>query len=154
MSLEDLFRKKGMIMDVGKAMAQLKQTADQFGLPFGDRRMTYNSRLAQELGLWAQAEGRGHEFHSHAFKVYFVEGRNLARREVLLDMAEKVGLDRSQAGTVLDKRLFKSAVDRDWEEAGAREIMAVPTFYMGPDRLVGAQPYEALEIMVKKHLPE
>jgi len=153
MGLADLFRQKGLIMDVGKALAQLKETADSFGLPFGDRRMTYNSRLAQELGLWAEAEGKGHEFHSHAFRVYFVAGRNLARREVLLDMAGHVGLDRTQAGKVLDQRLFKAAVDRDWEEARAREIMAVPTFYMGPDRLVGAQPYKALEIMVKKHLP-
>ena len=153
MSLEDLFREDGVIMDVDKAMAQLKETADRFGLPFGDRRMTYNSRLAQELGLWAEAEGKGHAFHSHAFRVYFVAGRNLAQRQVLLDMAGHVGLDRIEAGKVLDNRRFKAAVDRDWDEARAREVVAVPTFYMGQDRLVGAPSYEALEAMVKKHLP-
>jgi predicted DsbA family dithiol-disulfide isomerase len=153
MTLEDLFRKKGMIMDVDKAMAQLKETAQGFGLPFGVRRMTYNSRLAQELGLWAESKGKGHEFHNQAFRAYFVAGQNLARQEVLVDMAAHAGLDRAQAGEILDKRLFKAAVDRDWEAAGARGIMAVPTFYMGLDRLVGAQPYEAMEAMVKKHLP-
>ena len=154
MTLEDLFRKKGLIMDVNKAVDQLKATAEQFGLPFGDRRMTYNSRLAQELGLWAESRGKGHEFHTHAFRVYFVEGRNLARQEVLLDMAGHVGLDREAAREVLETRAFRDAVDRDWELSRAREIMAVPTFYMGLDRLVGAQPYQALENMVKKNLPD
>ena len=152
--MEALFRQKGLLMDVDKAMAQLKATADRFGLPFGDRRMTYNSRLAQELGLWAETQGKGHEFHDHAFRVYFVEGRNLARREVLLDMAAHVGLDTDAAEKVLDERRFSDAVDKDWELSRAREVMAVPTFYMGLDRLVGAQPFQALEAMVKKYLPQ
>lgn len=142
-----------MLVDAGKVVAQLKETAARFGVPFGDRSMTYNSRLAQELGLWAESLGKGHEFHDHAFRVYFVEGRNLARREVLLDMAGHVGLDRAEAEKVLDERRFREAVDRDWELSRGKGVTAVPTFFMGLDRLVGAQSYETLEIMVKKYLP-
>lgn len=139
-------------MDVGKMMAKLKATAAGFGLPMGDRPMTYNSRLAQELGLWAESKGRGHQFHDHAFRVYFVEGRNLAKKEVLLDMAAAVGLDRDEAETVIDQRSFRDAVDRDWELSMAKGVTAVPTFFMGLDRLVGAQSHEVLERMVKKYL--
>ena len=46
----------GVSVDVNKIVGQLKTTAAKFGLEFGNREMTYNSRLAQEVGLWAQTK--------------------------------------------------------------------------------------------------
>lgn len=54
--------------------ADLKATAAKLGLPFGDRTATCNSRRAQELGKWAEAENRGEPFHRLAFEAYFVKG--------------------------------------------------------------------------------
>ena len=113
--------------------------------------MTYNSRLAQELGLWAETWGRGHEFHDAAFRAYFVDGENLARRDVLLKLATAAGLDTKEAGRVLDQRTFEDAVDKDWALSRAKGVTAVPTFFMGLDRLVGAQPHAVLEGMVSKY---
>jgi len=140
-----------MYMDIDKVMEKLRAMANRFGLPMGDRKMTYNSRLAQELGLWAESRGKGYAFHENAFRVYFVDGKNLTEKAVLLDMARAVGLDPEEAESVLDQRLFKSAVDQDWELSMAKGVTAVPTFFMGQDRLVGAQSYEILENLVKKH---
>jgi predicted DsbA family dithiol-disulfide isomerase len=151
LSLEDLFRKKGMLVDVKAVVAQLQATAAKFGLPMGDRKMTYNSRLAQELGLWAETRGKGHEFHNEAFRSYFVRGENLVERNVLLSLVSAVGLDVSDAETVLDQRSFSDAVDADWEMSRAKGVTAVPTFFMGLDRLVGAQSHEVLEKMVVKY---
>ena len=148
LSLEDLFRKKGMQVDVADVVAQLQATAARFGLPMGDRKQTFNSRLAQELGLLAESLGKGHEFHIEAFAAYFVRGDNLAKRPVLLSMAEAVGLDKAEAAEVLDQRSFSEAVDADWELSQAKGVTAVPTFFMGLDRLVGAQSHEILERMV------
>ncbi len=74
-------------MNIDQVMAGLKQKATELGLPFGDRKRTYNSRLAQELGLWAESKDRGDAFHMAAFKAYFVDGKNLAQKEVLVDLA-------------------------------------------------------------------
>jgi predicted DsbA family dithiol-disulfide isomerase len=49
LGLDELFKKKGIPVDVDKMMAQLKTTAAKLGLELGDRKKTYNSRLAQEL---------------------------------------------------------------------------------------------------------
>ncbi len=136
---------------MNKIVAQLQATAAKFDLPMGDRKMTYNSRLAQEVGLWAEEKGKGHAFHMAAFKAYFVAGENLAKREVLLGLIRSVGLDPEEGGAVLDERRYKNAVDADWELARTNAIMAVPTFIMGLDRLVGAQPHAALEKMVEKY---
>ena len=113
--------------------------------------MTYNSRLAQEVGLWAETKGKGHEFHIAAFKAYFVDGYNLAEKEVLLGMVRSLGLDPDEGEKVIDKRTFKDAVDADWELSRAKGVTAVPTFFMGQDRLVGAQPHEILEKMIVKY---
>ena len=152
MSLDELFKLKGMPVQVDKMMAQLKSTAAGFGLEMGDREMTYNSRLAQEVGLWAETKGRGHQFHMDAFRTYFVHGENLAKKEVLLGMIKRSGLDPEEGETVIDKRLFSKAVDEDWELSRKSGITAVPTFRMGLDRIVGAQPYEALKKLVEKYM--
>lgn len=100
-------------VDISKMMRQLKETATRLGLPFGDREKTYNSRLAQELGLWAESTGRGDEFHTAAFKAYFVEGKNIAKIPVLLDLATSVNLPIEEATHVLKAGTFKAAVDSD-----------------------------------------
>lgn len=148
-TLEELFA--GRFIDVDAMMDRLKKTAADLGLPFGDRKKTFNSRLAQELGLWAEAEGKGDLFHLLAFEAYFVHGRNLAARDVLLDLAAQAGLSQEEAGAVLDQRRFREAVDRDWDRSRERRISGVPAFLMGSEILVGAQPYKVLAAMAERN---
>jgi predicted DsbA family dithiol-disulfide isomerase len=134
-----------MPVDIDLMMQNLRKTAAEFGLPLGNRKKTYNSRLAQELGKWAESKNAGDAFHAEAFKVYFVDGKNIDRLPVLLDLAESAGLNREEAESVILNRTFKKAVDEDWALSGENDIKAVPTFIMMNDRLVGAQSYSALE---------
>jgi predicted DsbA family dithiol-disulfide isomerase len=84
------------------------------------------------------------------FRAYFVEARDISRPEVLLEIAEAVGLPRAAAADVLAKRTFKEAVDRDWALSRHYGITGVPTFVAGHRGVVGAQPYEVLEQLVKQ----
>ena len=119
------------------------------GLPFGERKKTYNSRLAQELGLWAESENKGDAFHTAAFNAYFADGKNIAKIPVLVDLVASVELPREEAEAVLVTRSFKAAVDADWSLAREKAITAVPTFVMNQEKLVGAQPYETLERLME-----
>jgi predicted DsbA family dithiol-disulfide isomerase len=147
-SLEDLFR--GRNVDRKAMNAQMKARMDAEDLPYGERTMTYNSRLAQELGKWADTQPGGEAFHDAMFRAYFVEARDISRPEVLLEIAERVGLPRADASDVLEKRTFKDAVDRDWALSRRYGITGVPTFVAGDRGVVGAQPYEVLEQLVKE----
>jgi len=149
-TLEELFQKKGLQVDVGEMMAHLKHTAAKLGLELGDRNMTYNSRLAQEIGLWAETEKRSHQFHMEAFKAYFAQGLNIADKEVLSALIKRSGMDPDEGMKIIETRAFSDAVDSDWALSKAKNVTAVPTFFMGTDRLVGAQPYEALENLVQR----
>ena len=146
-TLEELF--KGRNFDIDAMMKKLKSVADSLGLPLGNRKRTYNSRLAQELGKWAEQEGRGEAFHMAMFRAYFVDGKNLANIGLLVEIAEGLSLDGQAARRVLEARTHKDAVDRDWQQAYARGITAVPTFMSNGMRLVGAQSYEAIEKLVR-----
>lgn len=126
-------------------MRHLRQKAAELGLPFGDRKKTYNSRLAQELGAWAESKNRGDVFHTAVFRAYFVQGKNIAKVQTLQDLAASVGLSRDEAAAVLSTRTFKAAVDADWALSKKKGITAVPTFVLNQDRLVGAQSYEVLD---------
>ena len=113
--------------------------------------MTYNSRLAQELGFWAEEQGCGHQFHIAAFKAYFAEGRNIAHTDVLVDLANQCGLSSSSAKEVLVRRQYRKQVDRDWELSRRMQITAAPTFVLGETRLVGAQSYRTLQDLMEQN---
>ena len=133
---------------------QMKARMTAEGLPYGERTMTYNSRLAQELGKWADTQPGGEAFHDALFRAYFVEARDISQPAVLLDIAEKVGLSVDAACEVLDKRTFRDAVDADWKLSRQYGITGVPTFVVGRHGVVGAQPYEVLEQLVRKALSQ
>lgn len=139
-------------MNIPEMMVKLKKVAASENLAFGERTMTYNSRLAQELGKWAEVEGRGDAFHQAMFKAYFAEGKNIADEEVLLDVAASVSLDKVEAKRIFRDRVFKDAVDVDWRRAFELGITAAPTFLMDIRRLVGAQSYEVLERFISNRV--
>ena len=147
-SLADLFA--GRQVDRKAMHAQMKARMDAEGLPYGERTMTYNSRLAQELGKWADTQPGGEALHDALFRAYFVEARDISQAAVLLDIVERLGLSVEGAREVLEKRTFEAAVDADWALSRQYGITGVPTFVVGRYGVVGAQPYEALEALVQK----
>jgi predicted DsbA family dithiol-disulfide isomerase len=145
-TLEQLF--VGQAVDLEQVMVRLKQAAQEAGVPFKDRTMTYNSRLAQELAKWAEREDRGDEFHRAVFRAYFVQGTNIGKVPELLDLVRSLGLPKAEAERVLRERTFKDAVDLDWARSRELGIRAVPTFVLGRQSLVGAQPYKKLTALM------
>lgn len=151
MTLAELF--SGRSMDINKVMTRLRRVADEVGVPFGEQEKTYNSRLAQELGLWAAIRGKEDEFHEAAFKAFFADGENIGKVPVLLELAESVDLPREEAQGILETRAFREAVDSDWEEAREKEISVIPTFVIRQKKLAGFQPYESLKrFMADNHV--
>ena len=147
-ALADLFA--GRNVDAQAMQAQMKARMAAEGLPYGERAMTYNSRLAQELGKWADTQPGGEAIHDALFRAYFVEARDISQPAVLVDIARHVGLSADGAREVLEKRTFKDAVEADWKLSRRYGVTGVPTFVVGRYGAVGAQPYEALEQLVRK----
>ncbi|RMG87206.1 MAG: DsbA family oxidoreductase [Candidatus Dadabacteria bacterium] len=137
MSLDALF---GGRVDVGAMMARVRSVAEALGLPLGDRTHTFNTRRVQELGLWAEEQGRGDAFRAEAFRAYFAAGRNLADPAVLRDIAGAAGLDPGAADEVVRSGRYAGAREAAWAEARTRAVRAVPTHFLGRAVAEGFHP--------------
>ena len=151
-SMAEFYATRGI--DPEASYQRMKRLMDAESLPYGRRTHTYNSRLAQELGKWADTQPGGASgpgaIHDRLYKAYFVDAKNLADVDLLVDIAASVGLPADEARAVLDERRFKEAVDADWAKSHRYGVTGVPTFVAGRYGIVGAQPYEALEELVQR----
>jgi len=148
-SLEKLFA--GRSFDIAASQARLAKLMAEEGLPYtSGRSMTYNSRSAQELAKWAETKPGGDAIHNALYKAYFVDGLNIALTENLLQVVRQLGLPEDEAQEALSTGRFREAVDQDWRRCQELGVTAVPTFVVGDRGLVGAQPYEELERLVRQ----
>jgi predicted DsbA family dithiol-disulfide isomerase len=140
----------GRNIDPEASYRRMKGLMDAEGLPYGRRTHTYNSRLAQELGKWADTQPGGEAIHDALYRAYFVDARNIGEPDILVEIAKAVDLPGDMARTVLSERRYKEAVDADWAKSHAYGVTGVPTFVAARYGVVGAQPYEVLEALLVK----
>lgn len=119
------------------------------GFAFGERPRVWNTFDAHRLLHWAGVEGAPGKQRAlkHALlKAYHGEGRNPAATDVLLDLAEEVGLDLERAREVLNTGEFAEDVrsaEAHWQAAG---IHSVPAVIINQRHLIsGGQPPEVFE---------
>ncbi len=140
MEISKLFA--GREADIKAMQDRLLKIAAVEGLELSSHSHTYNTRMAQELGLWAESVGHGESFHKAVYLAYFKEGRNIGLIDELLLIAESVGLPAAEAKAVLSERSFSSAVDADWKLAGEMGITSVPSYICDGRLLAGFGSYE------------
>ena len=152
MSLKELFA--GRNIDVEAMYTRMKSLMNAEGLEYGRRTHTYNSRLAQELGKWAdehtKKENNYNAIHGALYKAYFVNSLNIGSKDILREIAASIDLPKKEVEAVLFDRTHKNAVDADWAKSKEYGVTGVPTFIAGSYKLVGAQPYEMLQQMIDK----
>lgn len=124
------------------------------GFAFGTRERVWNTFDAHRLLAWAAAEGPPgcqRALKHELLRAYHGEGRNPGARDVLLELAGRVGLPAARAAEVVDGGAFADEVreaERFWQDAG---IQSVPATVIDRRHLVsGAQPSEAFEKVLRQ----
>ncbi|MBJ6726775.1 DsbA family protein [Geomonas sp. Red875] len=146
--IRDFFGGKGYDLDA--MQARLVTVAEQEGLPLGSRTRISNGTRAQEVGKFAEQSGRFLEYQKAMYHAYFVEGKNIARVEELLAVAEKVGLPVDETRRVLEEGRFRAAVNRDWDRSRDLGITGVPAFVYRGRMMVGFQHYADFVRFIEK----
>ena len=148
LTLKQLFAGRGI--DIPAAQTRMKTLKDAEGLPYADRTMTYNSRLAQELAAYAVTQPGGELIHDSLFRAYFVDGINIASVDSLIEIATSIGLEEATCRDVLTSRKYRQHVDTDWNHSRTRGVTSVPTFVAARNTVTGAQPYEVLQQLLEQ----
>jgi predicted DsbA family dithiol-disulfide isomerase len=122
-----------------------------FDFNFDTRSRIYNTFDAHRLLHWAGLEGRQHALQQALFSAYFTDGRNPSDREVLIDVAERVGLDPRRAREVLESGAYADEVRASEQRYGQLGIHAVPSVIVNNKYLIqGGQPVEVFEQALRR----
>jgi len=108
--------------------------------PFG-----VDSRPALIGAKYAEEQDVGKAYHDAMFRAYWQDARAIDQQEVLLDVAESVGLEREAFAAALETPAYLHLVLADITEAQALGLQGVPAMIFAGKYLVsGAQPYDVL----------
>lgn len=137
--------------------AHLEEIGRDLGIPFSfsDDSRIVNTFAAHQLLDWAQEHGKQHPLKMALFDAHFRDGRDVSLPEVLVDVAQTVGLDKAEAERVLATASHANdtrARQQFWTERG---ISGVPAMvFEGKYLLTGAQGAQTYAQMLQKVLQE
>jgi predicted DsbA family dithiol-disulfide isomerase len=109
-----------------------------------------NSLLALEATEYAKEQGKEEEFSRSVYRTYFQEGKNIGNIDVILPLAEEVGLDMQELQEHLKAGTYSARIQSFQQEAHTLGISGVPTFIVGPAQIVGAQAPEVFINMLNR----
>ena len=79
-----------------------------------------------------------------AMDAYWQTGDNLEDPHVLQTLASQAGLAPDAALQAMDDLSYLKRIDAIRQEANAKGVTGIPTFFVGQEQVVGCQPYETL----------
>jgi predicted DsbA family dithiol-disulfide isomerase len=141
--------------------AQMQATAARAGFPMdyagegeAPPAMMWNTFEAHKLLRWALAD-QGSEAQTRLkvalLKAHFQQRRNVSDRDVLLDIAEAEGFDRSKAAEALDDEALAIAVRAEEQRGRQAGINSVPSFVVNGRHLIqGAREPEDYASMLRQ----
>jgi predicted DsbA family dithiol-disulfide isomerase len=117
-----------------------------------DRIRPTNTFDAHRLLSWAKSGDQQMALKEALFKAYLHEGKLISDHEVLIELAEQVGLDGAMAGDILHSDRFTAEVRRDEQRAHQIGVNGVPCFVFTEAQfgVSGAQPVKVLLDAMKK----
>jgi predicted DsbA family dithiol-disulfide isomerase len=133
------FGKSGRLQTVHDNLVRL---GAEVGLPFAFDKIKRapNTLDAHRVIRWANSAGSQGKVVERLFKAYFVEGRDIGDRGVLIDIAGECGLDPKLVETLLAEGADADLVRDEIAEAQAIGVSGVPFFiFAGRVGVPGAQ---------------
>jgi predicted DsbA family dithiol-disulfide isomerase len=154
--IEHIGKKYGRTpQQVLQAQAEIRQRGADVGFSFGNRTRIYNTFDAHRLMHWAGIKGKQVELKQALLQAYHGEGKATSDRDVLVEVAESVGLDGAEARAVLQGGDYADEVRAEEEQYQAMGIHSVPSIIFNERYLLtGAQPAEAFEQAIRQILAE
>jgi len=131
--------------DSDKNRSNLVSIGAELGIDFqfNDDSHIRNTYDAHQLMHWADTQGLKNELKQSLFLAYFTEGLDVSDRQVLVERAASVGLDKVEAAAVLEDQRYADIVRENEKLWVSRGIQGVPAVILAEKYLLsGAQGVE------------
>ncbi|MEL7834513.1 DsbA family oxidoreductase [Fodinibius sp. Rm-B-1B1-1] len=127
---EYLAEAKGWSLEQARQMnKRVTNMAAEEGLEYNmEQAVVANSFDAHQLVQFAKDRGKGSEMEEALFKAYFTDGKNTAEHATLIELAENIGIDPTEAKSILENNSYANAVKHDIQLAKNINITGVPFF--------------------------
>jgi predicted DsbA family dithiol-disulfide isomerase len=122
----------------------VERLAEESGVEIGPPPVLSNSSLALIASQYAKDQGKFEPFHDAVFLAYWQEGKNIGDLNILSAVAEKVGLSPSGLRAYIREGNWEDPIESNRRSAAEHNVSGVPTFIVGRQQLVGAQPYDVI----------
>lgn len=131
-AVEYLSNRKGIpVNKVMQMMDGVKQMAAAEGLSmYPEKAIVANSFNAHRLTHLANKFQLQNELEELLFQAYFIDGKDISDKEVLLDLTEKAGINGKEAEAALNTDLYSSSVEDDIKEGISLGVRGVPFFVL------------------------
>ena len=133
--------------DAESAKKHLEDFGKDVGIKLNNEKMS-NSHLSLKANEFAKKEDKFDKWHNAVFKAYFEKGKDIGNEKVILDIAEKIGLDKNKLKKYLQSEEADKILKKNLEEGKKFGVKGVPTFIIGNKMIVGAQPYDVIKKVV------
>ena len=136
--------------------ANVAEQAKSVGLNYDvDNMSPANTFNAHRLAKLAEQESLGGAMAEELLHTHFVAAKKIGTKEVLLEVAEKVGISKERAQDMLESDEFAEEVRADIAEARQIGVQGVPFFVINRKYAIsGAQPAEAFVEALRKVVEE
>ena len=158
-TIDNLAQKKGWSKEqADQTIAHVTGIAKQVGLDFHfEKAVVANSLDAHRLSHLAKKYGKQNELEEKLFSAYFIDGKNTADFNTLLQIATELGLDKTEVSALLKSNTYTNEVYHDIKQAQQIGVNGVPFFLLDNKYAVsGAQESEtflgALTKAYEEHL--
>jgi predicted DsbA family dithiol-disulfide isomerase len=123
---------------------QVAQAGKAVGIDFNfEKALIINTFTAHKLLHLAKKYGKANEMEESLFKAHFIDGKNVGDIEVLVSLAESLGIGKDETKKALTSDEFNDEINQDIQEAKNNGISSVPFFVLnGKYAVSGAQPAE------------
>lgn len=119
---------------------QLNIMGAPYNISFEEMSWAANTNLALQASEYARDHGKFHEYHDQLLYANFTEGKNLGEIDVLLYLAQNVGLDSQGLKVALEENHYQNRLLGAKQEAEKDQVTATPTFIINDHyKIVGAQ---------------
>ncbi|WP_312285708.1 DsbA family oxidoreductase [Chryseobacterium gleum] len=147
-TLQYFREKKGVAeAQATQMLGQVTQMGKGAGIDFNfGQTLITNTFSAHKLLHLAKKHNKSNEMEEALFIAHFIDGKNVGDTEVLIALAESLGLDKDEAREAVTTDQLDDEVNQDIQEARNNGISGVPFFVLnGKYAVSGAQPAEVFE---------